>query len=138
MKKLILIFFLLAAFGMQAQKIQKCEPGRTEIVSNLAIAGIAGADTTIKFTMTEGCAAYSIGIYQTDTIETVATGARLYGTNFGGNDVQIGDTLSLAKDAATQVDYWTGTTFPYYSGGVNIKKYTVSDGDITIVLYYYK
>ena len=137
MKK-ILLFLCLIPFVLSAQTVNNVNPGRTVLVSNLAIAGIGGADSTFKFRMEGGCYAYSIEIIQTDTIETVPTGAFLYGGNTGGMDFQIGDSLVLSKDVASQYDSWTGTTLPYAIYGVKVRKLTVSEGKVTIILNYFK
>jgi len=135
MKKLIFIFLIFSGI-CQGQAVQTLIPGRTVLVSNLDIAAIGGTDTLFKFIMPAGSRAYSIEILQTDTIETVATGGFLYGSNDGGNLVAIGDSVSIAKDVATQVDWFTGTVWSYYMGMVKINKLTVSAGKVTIILYY--
>ena len=138
MKRLFILILFMACLYSQAQTVISANPNRPNIlVSNLSINGIGGADTTLRFRIEGGCRAYSILILQTDTIETVATSAWLYGSNDGGSKVQIGDTVILAKDAATQQDYITGTTFPYYIGHLRIPKYTCADGNITVSLFFY-
>jgi hypothetical protein len=137
MKKIFLFIILLASLASFSQAVQTVNPGRSVIVSNFAIASIGGTDTSFKFRMPNGCEFYSIQTIQTDTIEGSASSLRLWGANDGASWVQVGaDSLILLASQVTNHKEFTGSAWYYDCGRIQLKKNGVTDGDITIILWY--
>lgn len=139
MKRILtLIFFLVVIIGLQAQTVQTVQPGRTVLFSELDITSIAGADTSVKFRLPEGCSYYSIQYVITDTIEGDTVGLRLYGSNDAASWIQIGTDSLLVDTFINATNTFTGTAFYYMFGKVEFSKLSISEGELNLLLNYKK
>ena len=147
MKKILLFIAVLFTIYCQAQTIE-CKPNRITNLGNYTLDTVAGDQRVVYFRFTDPVHWYSIQIFVADTIEGVATGARLEGTNHNTSTewktvvtspTITGDTIILAKDVAVFATpiLWTGSQFPYALGRVRIPDYTITEGTIGIYVYYY-
>ena len=146
MKKLfiiILFFMSVISFGQTIE----CNPNRITTLGSPTLDTVAGDAAIVYFRFTAPVHYYSVQIYVKDTIEGVSSGARLEGTNYvqatAWNTVVTvptvaGDTLIMTKDVANFATprIWTGTTFPYAVGRVRIPDYSITEGSVTILVYY--
>jgi len=145
MKKILLILCMFTVYA-SAQTVE-CKPNRITTIGSPTLDTVAGDDAIVYFRFTDPVHYFSVQIYVKDTIEGLATGARLEGTNYNQatawNTVVTvptvaGDTLIMTKDVATFTTprIWTGTTFPYALGRVRIPDKGITEGAVTILVYY--
>ena len=131
---MLLVFPALFA---QAQNQVFFGTGKT--IGPINVAGLAGADTTIVFTLQGGEISgkpYSIQAILTDTVETGAIGIYLKASNDGSTYTALTDSLSMAVTTYPQGKFFTGNSFPYVYGGIYIKKNASTDGDIKFIIIF--
>ena len=139
MKKIILITtFVMAMFAVGAQSIVTYQPGRTIMQYDFDVTAIGGSDTSFKFALPQGASVYTIYVACTDTIEPNDTiYSRLYGSMDGGKWFAVSDTIQIDSTNYPCEDYWTGTSFPWPFGKVEVDApTTATDGNINLIIYY--